>query len=352
MLAAWPCVLQRRLKAAAKEEAAEPAGPSLLSPPVGSSTPNTEGTGPQRQHWRHRLPLPRQAAPSSTPSPSQQLRLDPSSCLHKPKPLAFPVQTFPINKWRHHATSPQVTQRRVRGRDGHDHPAPDPLAGRQPCLCLNSRVSKRSADASQRRKKLFLILNKLFSVNLLLHQGPEATHGTGLPARELESSFLASFQPRWGTHPVQRGPAGTGCAADASIPLAPWVQLGSRSCPAAWARRGGAAPYGASGVSVLRHEPASPVRGQSLGRGFAASGAPQALGVAAISLHRTSQNQLPWLCKSPCPYTAVPVLLQGWACSGTDSPVFSPLHPWETVFNAPGYQASVPGQVMVYGPVS
>lgn len=108
-------------------------------------------------HHKHKGQLPSGSTGSpfsaglpcpSAPSPSQQLCPDPSSCLHKSKPLAFPVQTFPINKWRHHATSLQVTQRRVQGRDGHDHPAPDPLAGRQPCLCLNSRVSKRLADAS------------------------------------------------------------------------------------------------------------------------------------------------------------------------------------------------------------
>lgn len=108
-------------------------------------------------HHKHRGQIPSGSTDSpfsaglscpSAPSPPQQLRPDPASCLHKPKPLAFPVQTFPINKWRHHATSLQVTQRRVQGRDGHDHPAPDPLAGRQPCLCLNSRVSKRLPDAS------------------------------------------------------------------------------------------------------------------------------------------------------------------------------------------------------------
>lgn len=65
MLAAWPCVLQRRLKAVAKEEAAEPAAPSLLSPPIGSSTPNTEGTDPQRQ--KPAAPTP----PSSTGYPIQ-----------------------------------------------------------------------------------------------------------------------------------------------------------------------------------------------------------------------------------------------------------------------------------------
>lgn len=27
-----------------------------------------------------------------------------------------------------------------------------------------------------------------------------------------------------------------------------------------------------------------------------------------------------------------------------------PLHPWQTIFNAPGYSASVPGQVMVHLP--
>ncbi|KAM9612049.1 uncharacterized protein ACIBXB_000334 [Morphnus guianensis] len=91
-------------------------------------------------------PFPAGLPRPSTPSPSQQLRLDPSSCLQKLKPLAFPVQTFLINKWRHHATSPQVTQRWVRGRDGHDHPAPDPLAGRQPCLCLNSRLEAKKMD--------------------------------------------------------------------------------------------------------------------------------------------------------------------------------------------------------------
>lgn len=117
-----------------------------------------EGTGLHQQHRWHQPLLP-QAAPSVRTLPFPAAPAGPLQLSPKLKPLAFPVQTFPINKWRHHATSPQVTQRRVRGRDGHDHPAPDPLAGRQRCLCLNSRVSKRLADASQNAiRKLFFYI--------------------------------------------------------------------------------------------------------------------------------------------------------------------------------------------------